>query len=70
MTWWDARTMRKRGVVEPAHSRIIHPGDPPEVVGVQHADGSYSTVEIGSVDDEVLVRLQSSSTHHPHLTGM
>lgn len=60
----------RRRVEPPAHSRVIHPGEPAEEVYVQHLDGSYSGVQIAAVNDELWVALRPSTTHETRLRGL
>lgn len=62
--------MRHRRVEQPAHSRILHTGDPVEEVYMQHTDGSYSGVRIAAVDDHLVLDLRTSTTHTPRLRGV
>lgn len=61
--------MWKRPTAEPAHSRVMRAGDPPEHISIAHADGSYSQVQISVDHDELDISLTSSTTHQPHLRG-
>lgn len=57
-------------VETPAHSRVMHPGDPPEWVTLAHRDGSFSEVCISAENDTMTLDMYAALTHPPHLTGM
>lgn len=55
---------------QPAHSRVLHAGDPAEEVYMQHIDGSYTSVRIAAIDDRLVLDMRTSSTHTPRLRGV
>jgi len=61
--------VRRTRAEQPAHSRVIHDGNPAEEVFVQHRDGSYSSVIIELVNDGLVVDLRPSVTHLPRFKG-